>query len=39
MQTVGIIATVVVALAVVAGAVVGVRSVGDMRRYLRIRRM
>jgi len=39
MQAVGIAATVIVGLVIVAGVVIGVRSVPDVRRYLRIRRM
>ena len=39
MQVVGWIATVVVAAVVVAGVVVGVRSLPDAQRYLKIRRM
>jgi hypothetical protein len=39
MQAVGIVATVIVGLVIVAGVVIGVRSVPDVRRYLRIRRM
>lgn len=39
MQAVGIAATVIVCLVIVAGVVIGVRSVPDVRRYLRIRRM
>jgi Family of unknown function (DUF6893) len=39
MQAVGIAATVIVVLVIVAGVVIGVRSVPDVRRYLRIRRM
>ncbi|WP_438804483.1 DUF6893 family small protein [Nocardia alni] len=39
MDIVGIIAVVIVVVAVVCGAAVGVRSIPDMRRYLRMRRM
>ncbi|MGA5465185.1 MULTISPECIES: DUF6893 family small protein [Mycobacteriaceae] len=39
MQTVGVTATVVVGLVVVAGLVLGVRSIPDVKRYLKIRRM
>lgn len=39
MATVGVIATAVVAVLVAAGLYVGVRSVPDLRRYLRIRHM
>jgi len=39
MQVVGWVAVTVVAVVVVGGAVVGVRSIPDMRRYLRMRRM
>ncbi|MFI5778470.1 DUF6893 family small protein [Nocardia sp. NPDC051570] len=39
METVGVIATVIVALIVVSLAWLGVRSVPDLRRYLRIRHM
>jgi hypothetical protein len=39
MQAVGIAATVIVGLVIAAGVVIGIRSVPDVRRYLRIRRM
>jgi hypothetical protein len=39
MEIVGVIATVVVAVVVLGGVVIGVRSIPDMRRYLRIRHM
>jgi hypothetical protein len=39
MRTVGIIATGVVVLAAVLGIAVGIRSVPDLRRYLRMRSM
>jgi hypothetical protein len=39
MQIVGEIATVVVAVSVVAGVYIGLRSIPDVRRYLKIRRM
>lgn len=39
MRTVGIIATSVVGLGVLAGIVVAVRELPDLRRYLRIRSM
>lgn len=39
MQTVGVISTAVVAALAVAGLYVGVRSIPDLRRYLRIRQM
>lgn len=39
MRTVGIVTTVVVAAAVATGVVVGVRSIPDIKRYLRIRQM
>jgi hypothetical protein len=39
MQAVGWAATVIVCLIVVAGLVISVRSVPDILRYLRIRRM
>lgn len=39
METVGQIATVLVAVLIVAGVVVGVRSIPDVRRYLRMRQM
>ncbi|MFF0496664.1 DUF6893 family small protein [Nocardia aobensis] len=39
METVGMVATGVVAAAVVVLALVGIRSIPDMRRYLRMRRM
>ncbi|MFJ4655127.1 DUF6893 family small protein [Nocardia sp. NPDC088792] len=39
MEAVGIVATVIVALIVLALAAVGVRSIPDVRRYMRIRRM
>ena len=39
METVGQIATVLVAVLIVVGVVVGVRSIPDIRRYLRMRQM
>ncbi|WP_408633230.1 DUF6893 family small protein [Mycobacterium hippophais] len=39
MQTVGVTATVVVGLVALAGLVLGVRSIPDVKRYLKIRRM
>ncbi|WP_407666228.1 DUF6893 family small protein [Mycobacterium pinniadriaticum] len=39
MAVVGWIATSIVAVVVVAGVVVGVRSIPDVQRYLRIRHM
>lgn len=39
MEVVGVGATVLVGLAVVAGLVIGLRSLPDLRRYSRIRRM
>ncbi len=39
MEIVGMVAVAVVAVAAVVAAVVGLRSIPDMRRYLRIRRM
>ncbi|WP_439957039.1 DUF6893 family small protein [Nocardia altamirensis] len=39
METVGVIATGVVALIVLGAAYIGVRSIPDLRRYLKIRHM
>ncbi len=39
MQTIGIITTAVVAVVVVGGVVVGVASIPDIRRYLKMRSM
>jgi len=39
MQTVGVTASVVVGLIVVAGVVLGVRSLPDLARYRRMRQM
>lgn len=39
MKTIGIITTSVAAAAIVAAAVVGARSIHDVRRYLKIRAM
>jgi hypothetical protein len=39
MRTVGIITTSVVGIVAVVGAIVGFRSIGDFKRYLRIRGM
>ncbi|WP_086008986.1 DUF6893 family small protein [Nocardia brevicatena] len=39
MQTMGVISTAVVAVLVAAGLYVGVRSIPDLRRYLKIRQM
>lgn len=39
MEVIGWIATVVVAVVVVAGVAVGLTSIPDVRRYLKMRRM
>jgi hypothetical protein len=39
MAAVGYVATIVVGLIVVGGVVIGLRSIPDARRYLKIRRM
>ena len=39
MQAVGVTATVIAGLVVVTAVVLGVRSVPDVKRYLKIRRM
>ena len=39
MSTIGIITTWVVGIVVVVGAVVGLRSIADMKRYLKMRGM
>ncbi|WP_425394543.1 DUF6893 family small protein [Aldersonia kunmingensis] len=39
MQTVGLVATAIGALVVAVGVVIGVRSIPDVRRYLKIRQM
>lgn len=39
MEVMGVIATVVVGVVVVAGLYLGVRSIPDVRRYLKIRHM
>ena len=39
MQAVGVTATVIAGVVVLGALVLGVRSVPDMRRYLKIRRM
>ncbi|MFC9435790.1 DUF6893 family small protein [Nocardia sp. NPDC057030] len=39
MEIVGIIATAVVAVVVVGAAYIGIRSIPDLRRYLKIRHM
>lgn len=39
MQVIGWIATVVVGLVVLGGVVIGVRSIPDVQRYMRIRHM
>ncbi len=39
MESVGVAATVVVGLVVVAGVVIGLRSIPDAKRYMRMRRM
>ncbi|MDH6247808.1 hypothetical protein M2432_005480 [Mycobacterium sp. OTB74] len=39
MQVVGWVAVAVVAAVVVAGGLISVRSIPDMRRYMRMRRM
>ncbi|MFX0577835.1 DUF6893 family small protein [Nocardia nepalensis] len=39
MEAVGVAATAVVAVIVVVGAYLGIRSIPDLRRYLKIRHM
>lgn len=39
MRIVGFVATGVVAVVAIVGAAVGVRSIADVKRYLRIRKM
>jgi hypothetical protein len=39
MDVIGWIATIVVALIVLAGVVIGVRSIPDVQRYMRMRHM
>lgn len=39
MEVIGWIATIVVALIVLAGVVIGVRSIPDVQRYMRMRHM
>jgi hypothetical protein len=39
MRTIGIITTGIVALVALVGVLVGLRSIGDMRRYLKMRSM
>ena len=39
MKTIGIIATSIVAVVAVVGAIVGLRSIGDVKRYLKMRSM
>jgi hypothetical protein len=39
MRTIGIITTGLVGIVAVVGAVVGLRSIGDLKRYLRMRGM
>jgi hypothetical protein len=39
MRTVGIVTTWIVGLAVLVGVAVGIRSAGDMKRYVKIRSM
>ena len=39
MRAVGVVTTVVVVAAVAAGAVVGIRSIPDIKRYIKIRQM
>ncbi|BDT98715.1 MULTISPECIES: DUF6893 family small protein [Nocardia] len=39
METVGVVSTTVVAVLVAAGVYLGVRSIPDLRRYLKIRHM
>lgn len=39
MESIGVGATVLVALIVVAGVVIGVKSIPDIQRYLKIRHM
>ena len=39
MKTIGIVATSIVAIVAVVGAVVGLRSIGDVKRYLKMRSM
>jgi hypothetical protein len=39
MKTIGIITTSIVAIVAVVGAIVGLRSIGDVKRYLKMRSM
>lgn len=39
MEVIGWIATIVVALVVLAGVLIGVRSIPDIQRYMRMRHM
>jgi hypothetical protein len=39
MEAIGVIATIVVGVVVVAGIYTGIRSIPDLRRYLKIRHM
>ncbi|MGW0004948.1 DUF6893 family small protein [Nocardia grenadensis] len=39
MQVVGVVATAVVVAVAAAGVVIGIRSIPDLRRYLKIRHM
>jgi hypothetical protein len=39
MRTIGIITTGIVALVALVGVVLGLRSIGDVRRYLKMRSM
>jgi hypothetical protein len=39
MQTVGFVATALGAVVIAAGVVIGLRSIPDVRRYLKIRQM
>jgi hypothetical protein len=39
MKTIGIVATGLVAVVALVGAVVGLRSIGDIKRYLKMRSM
>ncbi|MFE9324358.1 DUF6893 family small protein [Nocardia sp. NPDC050630] len=39
MQAVGVVSTAVVGVIVVVGAYLGIRSIPDLRRYLKIRHM
>ena len=39
MRTIGIITTAIVGAVAVVGVLIGLRSIGDMKRYLRMRSM